>query len=67
MIRVARRLSAPFALPRLSLRKLFALHQSRQALRALDADQLRDVGLTKAQAQAEANRPVWDAPDYWSR
>jgi len=33
--------------------------RTRGALLELDADQLRDIGLTAEQARAEANRPFW--------
>lgn len=42
-----------------------ALWRQRRALRALDARQLCDLGLTRAQADAEAARPVWDVPATW--
>ncbi|MBV6285602.1 DUF1127 domain-containing protein [Pseudomonas aegrilactucae] len=33
--------------------------RSRQQLLALDADQLRDIGLTREQAIEEGGRPFW--------
>ena len=42
-----------------------ALHRQHQALLQLDDALLRDIGLTRSEAAAEANRPVWDAPDHW--
>ena len=45
--------------------QLPALWRQRRALRALDAGQLADLGLTRAQADAEAARPVWDVPTAW--
>ncbi|NCO85596.1 MAG: DUF1127 domain-containing protein [Rhodobacterales bacterium] len=47
------------------LRDMFALRAQRRRLAALDAAQLRDLGLTRAQAAAEAARPVWDVPAHW--
>ncbi len=44
-----------------------ALHRQRAALRRLDARALDDIGLTRAEAEAEANRPLWDAPAHWYR
>lgn len=41
------------------------LARQRRALARLDAAALRDIGLTAVQAQAEASRPVWDAPAHW--
>ena len=43
------------------------LHKERRLLALLDADALTDIGLTKRDAQVEASRPVWDAPDYWHK
>ena len=42
---------------------MLALWRSRRALAALTSDQLADVGLTQHEAQAEARRPFWDAPE----
>lgn len=50
---------------RLSLRSAFALWRSRRTLAALSDAQLNDVGLGHADAQAEAARPIWDAPAAW--
>lgn len=36
-------------------------HRSRAELRALSAGQLEDIGLTRAQADAEAAKPFWKA------
>ncbi|SIP93336.1 DUF1127 domain-containing protein [Aquipseudomonas alcaligenes] len=33
--------------------------QTRQALRHLSDEQLRDIGLSRAQARAEVERPFW--------
>ena len=38
---------------------------SREALALLDADQLRDIGVTREEADAEASRPIWDTPTTW--
>ncbi|THH35835.1 DUF1127 domain-containing protein [Aliishimia ponticola] len=42
-----------------------ALYRQRAALRRLDADALRDIGISRAEATAEAQRPVWDVPHNW--
>jgi uncharacterized protein YjiS (DUF1127 family) len=50
-----------------------ALRRQRRALLALDDHLLNDIGLTRAQALDEAERPalpllwpqVWDAPRHW--
>lgn len=44
-----------------------ALHRQRAALRRLDARALEDIGVSRAQADAEASRAPWDAPTLWSR
>lgn len=51
--------------PRLSLRAAIALWRSRRALAALSDAHLRDVGIGREDAQAEATRPIWDAPAAW--
>lgn len=42
-----------------------ALTRSRRSLSRLDDHLLRDIGLTRAQARAEADRRGWDAPSHW--
>ena len=44
------------------LRAGYAALSQRQALARLDDRTLADIGLTRAQAQAEASRPIWDIP-----
>jgi uncharacterized protein YjiS (DUF1127 family) len=44
-----------------------SLLRQRRALKALDARALNDVGLSRHEAQQEAKRPVWDAPENWQR
>ncbi len=52
---------------RFSLTALFSIARERRALAQLNADQLRDIGISAHDAEAEARRPVWDAPDMWLR
>lgn len=52
-------------LPRLL--HLLSLRRSRTRLAHLDDHLLRDIGLTREQAQTEADRPLWDAPSHWHR
>lgn len=47
------------------LHAALATRRSRTDLRSLDAHMLHDVGLTAAEAQKEAKRPVWDVPVHW--
>jgi uncharacterized protein YjiS (DUF1127 family) len=44
-----------------------ALRRQRRALAEMDDRQLQDLGLTRAEALQEANRPLWDAPAHWYR
>ena len=57
----------PSALARLLARILAAeaLARSRRRLGRLDDHILRDIGLTRDQAESEAQRPIWDAPLHW--
>jgi uncharacterized protein YjiS (DUF1127 family) len=42
-----------------------ALVRSRHALARLDDHLLRDIGLTRHEAEEEASRAPWDAPPHW--
>lgn len=44
---------------------LAAHARSRRHLGLLDDHLLRDIGLDRTQALAEAARPLWDAPAHW--
>ena len=44
----------------LRLGDVLALRRSRQRLAALDDHLLRDIGLSREQAQVEADRAAWD-------
>ncbi len=37
----------------------------RQQLLTLDAARLADIGITQAEAAAEAHRSLWDVPKTW--
>lgn len=41
------------------------LARQRRKLGNLDDRMLEDIGVTRPQAEAEANRPFWDAPRWW--
>ncbi|MFC3118746.1 DUF1127 domain-containing protein [Jhaorihella thermophila] len=47
------------------VKRMIVVRQQRRALRKLDARALEDIGITRAEAEAEAARPLWDAPDTW--
>ncbi|MFO1201684.1 MAG: DUF1127 domain-containing protein [Tabrizicola sp.] len=42
-----------------------AVARSRRSLSRLDDHLLRDIGLSRSQALAEAERRGWDAPSHW--
>lgn len=44
---------------------LTALRRQRRSLAHLDARLLDDIGLEWSEAQAEAARRLWDAPQHW--
>ena len=48
-----------------TLRLAYHAHAQRRKLATLDDAALADIGLTRAQAQTEANRPLWDVPANW--
>jgi uncharacterized protein YjiS (DUF1127 family) len=49
------------------LRFALIARTQRQQLLSLDAARLADIGVTRAQANAEANRSLWDVPKAWRR
>ena len=51
--------------PMLRLLQAAELQRSRRALARLDDHLLRDIGLTRAEAEAEVRRGTWDAPLHW--
>lgn len=65
LIRPASRSPRPSLLAR--LRHALAVSRSRHALTRLDDHLLRDIGLTRDVAEAEARRKDWDAPPHWRR
>jgi uncharacterized protein YjiS (DUF1127 family) len=46
---------------------LDALWRGQRRVAALDDHLLRDIGLTRAEALTEAERPIWSAPDHWQQ
>lgn len=47
------------------LSRRFDLWRQRRALARLDDAALQDIGLTRKEAETEARRPIWDAPESW--
>jgi len=41
------------------------LWRQRRVLARLDDTMLDDIGISRAEAQLEAERPLWDAPSTW--
>jgi len=41
------------------------LWRQRQHLHRLDADALKDLGLSRNAAERESPRAIWDAPAHW--
>lgn len=48
-------------------RLALAARAQRDRLLSLDDSALRDIGLTRQAATAEAQRPIWDVPSAWLR
>lgn len=50
-----------------SVWSFLGLRRSRARLATLEDHLLRDIGLTREQADAEERLPLWDVPDHWRR
>jgi len=48
-----------------TLMQLAAISRQRKALARLDDAALDDIGVSRAEADREASRPIWDAPETW--
>ncbi len=48
-----------------NLRLAYHAHSQRRQLATLDDAALADIGLTRAEAMVEVNRPLWDVPATW--
>ena len=46
------------------LPRAFAVYRERRALMSLSDRSLKDLGLSRADAYREANRPWWELPDH---
>ena len=47
--------------------KAFSIWRERQQLHDLEDHLLRDIGITRGDADMETKRAVWDAPNRWLR
>ena len=50
---------------RIGLSAMLAAWRTRQHLKTLDDRALTDIGISRSEADAEANRPIWDVPTSW--
>lgn len=46
---------------------MIAVWRQRRVLKALDDRALDDIGLSRDEAETEAGRRFWDAPESWRR
>jgi uncharacterized protein YjiS (DUF1127 family) len=42
-----------------------AVARQRKALADLDDTLLKDIGVTRSEAEQESMRPAWDVPKHW--
>ncbi len=45
----------------------FGVWRQRRHLAKLDDAALADIGLTRAEALRESQKPIWDVPQHWRR
>jgi len=50
---------------RVAILDLFLVARQRRHLARLDEKALDDIGLSRSEAQTEANRRLWDVPSHW--
>ncbi|THH35860.1 DUF1127 domain-containing protein [Aliishimia ponticola] len=62
--RTASRLDTPV---RDNLRHMYEVRRERHALSKLDDHLLNDIGVSRADAEDEAQRAFWDAPTWFQR
>ncbi len=46
---------------------ILGVWRQRRHLAKLDDASLNDIGLTRAEADAESQKPIWDVPQHWRR
>jgi len=47
--------------------RIASVARQRRHLSALSDHMLRDIGVTRAEAEAESRKAAWDVPDHWQR
>ena len=52
----------PLPRRRASLLDLLSLYRQRRALATMDDERLRDLGISREEAEKESRRPIWDSP-----
>ena len=46
---------------------LAGVARQRRRLKDLDDHMLRDIGVSRSQAEREARKAPWDVPDHWTQ
>jgi uncharacterized protein YjiS (DUF1127 family) len=49
------------------LQSMLAVRRQRRDLARLDDNALKDIGISRYEADIEARRPAWDVPQHWLR
>ena len=47
------------------LLRMISLNRQRKALQNLDEHMLRDIGISRQEAEIESKKHFWDAPQHW--
>ncbi|NDR57971.1 DUF1127 domain-containing protein [Pseudoruegeria sp. M32A2M] len=45
--------------------EMIAVHKQRRDLARLDDSALKDIGISRYEAEIESSRPAWDVPHHW--
>lgn len=45
--------------------QMLAVRKTRKQLAEVDDHILEDIGISRAAAEFEASRPLWDVPNHW--
>lgn len=47
------------------LLEMIAIRRQRRDLARLDDHALKDIGISRYEAEVESSRPAWDVPHHW--